>query len=495
MCPECRSRANGASKSKAGRVREVSAGRDALIPVGSTEMNRTAVALLAALESLIAAAIGLGIALVPLTVLWAAKYNMTVSWLVFWRAACDMWLLGHGVDLRVALDAKTATALGLPGAAAPFAITIAALGCALLVVVLGLRVGRRAAKTDYPLAGVVAALATYLIVATIVTLSAQATVVRPSVWQGILLPLFVFALGVIGGVVAGIVVDPQETSTGVEDTLRDRVADLPSEVRRGIIAALRGGMAATALTLGAAGILLALTLVVHFSSVVGIYERLQTGALGGAALTLAQLAFLPNLVIWTASWLIGPGFALGTGSGVSPIGTQLGPIPSVPVFGALPQGSPAFGFLGILVPVLAGLAAAILVSARERRSEAAASFPSTGTTASSSASPLTSSPLASSAASSSTSSPVTSSSRAYSRLASAPAPSRSIASLVLTGIGIGVVAGLLLGLAAWWSSGAIGPGRLVEAGPNPLLIGSLAAAETGIAAIVGMIVGSRSREA
>jgi Family of unknown function (DUF6350) len=57
------------------------------------------------------------------------------------------------------------------------------------------------------------------------------------------------------------------------------------------------------------------------------------------------------------------------------------------------------------------------------------------------------------------------------------------------------VAGLLLGLAAWWSSGAIGPGRLVEAGPNPLLIGSLAAAETGIAAIVGMIVGSRSREA
>ncbi|MDQ1579348.1 MAG: hypothetical protein QOD05_123, partial [Microbacteriaceae bacterium] len=48
-------------------------------------MNRTTVALLAALEALIVVAIGIGIALVPLTVLWAAQYHLAIDWLVFWR--------------------------------------------------------------------------------------------------------------------------------------------------------------------------------------------------------------------------------------------------------------------------------------------------------------------------------------------------------------------------------------------------------------------------
>lgn len=403
-------------------------------------MNRTAVALLAALESAIAAAIGLGIAVVPLTVLWAAKYGMSVSWGVFWRAACDLWLLGHGVDLRIALGAETTQALGLPGATAPFEVTIAALGCSLLVVLLGIRVGRRAARTPYPQAGVVAALAAYGLIALLVSVSAQNPVARPALWQGILLPIFVFAIGVIGGAVAGAILEPADTPTGLERSLRNGVSAIPEEVRDGIQAAVRGGAAATALTFAAAAVLLALALLVHFSAIVGLYQGLQTGVLGGAVLTLAQLAFLPNLVVWTASWLIGPGFAIGSGSSVSPLGTALGPIPGVPVLGALPHSSPALGFFGILVPVLAGLAAGLLVSLRQRRSS--------------------------------------------------PVPP-AIGTLVLTGIGIGVAAGILIGLAAWWSSGAIGPGRLAEAGPDPIVVGLVAAAETGVAGVVGMFAGGR----
>jgi hypothetical protein len=407
-------------------------------------MNRTAVALLAAIESLVAAAIGLGIAIVPLTVLWAVKYNMTIGWSVFWRAACDLWLLGHGVDLHIALDTKTATALGLPGAAAPFTITIAALGCALLVVILGIRIGRRAALTDYPVTAAVAALVVYGIVAAMATLSAQASVVRPSVPQGVFIPVFVFAIGVVGGVVAGLVVEPPGAVTGIERSLRERIDALPEQARRAIGASLRGGVAAVALTLCAAAVLVAVALAVHFSAVVGLYERLQTGVVGGATLTLGQLAFLPNLVIWGAAWLVGPGFAIGAGSSVSPLGTQLGPIPSVPVLGALPHGSSAFGFLGILVPVLAGLAAALLVTVRDR-----------GTS---------------------------------------PAP-MSIGNAVVSGIGIGIVAGFLLALGSWWSAGSIGPGRLAEAGPDLWRVGLFAAVETGIAAVVGMLAGSRFRDA
>ena len=60
---------------------------------------------------------------------------------------------------------------------------------------------------------------------------------------------------------------------------------------------------------------------------------------------------------------------------------------------------------------------------------------------------------------------------------------------VLTGLGMGVVGGALLGLLAWWSAGAMGPGRLALVGPNPLLVGALAAAEIGVAAALGMLAG------
>ena len=111
--------------------------------VGSAQMNRTIVALLAALEALIAVAVGIGIVLVPLTVLWAAQFGMAVDWAVFWRAAADVWLAGHGVDLAVTLPAVTVATLGLPAASAAFPLTIAVLGFALLTAAFGVRAGLR----------------------------------------------------------------------------------------------------------------------------------------------------------------------------------------------------------------------------------------------------------------------------------------------------------------------------------------------------------------
>ena len=103
-------------------------------------MRRTTIALLAGLEASVAALIGLGIALVPLMLLWAVHFGLAVDATVFLRAAADVWLLGHGVDLIVQLDPVTAGGLGLPGAGDPFPITIAA---ARLRPRLGGRSGRR----------------------------------------------------------------------------------------------------------------------------------------------------------------------------------------------------------------------------------------------------------------------------------------------------------------------------------------------------------------
>jgi hypothetical protein len=146
-------------------------------------------------------------------------------------------------------------------------------------------------------------------------------------------------------------------------------------------------------------------------------------------------------VIWMASWLIGPGFAIGTGSSVGPFGTELGPIPGLPLFGVIPSGGFSFGIVGILVPILAGFLAAALL--RGRFAEARRSH---GTRW-----------------------------------------------LFLTAVGIGIVAGIELGLLAWWSAGAIGPGRLHDVGPNPWLVGSIAAAEVAVAAVIGLVAGGRSR--
>ena len=49
-------------------------------------MRRTTIALLAALEASVAALIGLGIALVPLMLLWALHFGLAVDAVVFFRA-------------------------------------------------------------------------------------------------------------------------------------------------------------------------------------------------------------------------------------------------------------------------------------------------------------------------------------------------------------------------------------------------------------------------
>ena len=52
-------------------------------------MNRSLTALFAAFEATLVVAIGIGISLAPLTVLWGVQYGFSSDWLVFWRAAVD----------------------------------------------------------------------------------------------------------------------------------------------------------------------------------------------------------------------------------------------------------------------------------------------------------------------------------------------------------------------------------------------------------------------
>ena len=61
-----------------------------------------------------------------------------------------------------------------------------------------------------------------------------------------------------------------------------------------------------------------------------IYGVLRPGVVGGFLLSLLAMAYLPNAAIWAVSYAVGPGFAVGAGTSVSPSGVFVGMIPAFP---------------------------------------------------------------------------------------------------------------------------------------------------------------------
>lgn len=396
-------------------------------------MNRSLTALFAALEAALVLGVGIGIPLVPLTVLWAAQYGFAVDWTVFWRASVDTWLLGHGVDVHVTLDSVLASSLGVTPADSSFFLTIAPLGFAVLTLLLAMRAGRRVGETRHRAMGGVVSLATFGILSLLLTLSALYPLARPSIAQGIVLPSLVFALGF--GIGLRTTSRPADDDTG--SSIGDWIADLSPSIRAAAATALRAGAASVAAIVAVSAVLVAVLLAVNYATVISLYEGLHAGVVGGLALTIGQLAFLPNLVLFAASWLVGPGFAVGAGSSVSPLATQLGPVPAVPILGAIPTGDLSFGFVGLLVPIAAGfLVAAILRP----------------------------------------------------RLVDALDVDRPQLWLAGIGAGAGVVGGLLLGVLSWAASGSAGPGRLAEVGADPIAIAVVGGLEIGASCVVGFLV-------
>lgn len=400
-------------------------------------MNRPLTALFAALEAVLVLGVGIGIPLVPLTVVWAAQYGFAIDWSVFWRASVDTWLLGHGVDVNVTLDTVLAADLGVAPSDSSFFVTIAPLGFALLTLLLAMRAGRRVGETRFRGMGGLVSLATFGVLSALLTLTAVYPLARPSLAQGFTLPALVFALGLGIGLLQ--TRRPAEDDNG--SSIRDWIADWSPSIRLAAATALRAGAASVAAVVAVSALLVAVLLAVNYATVISLYESLHSGVVGGIAVTVGQLAFLPNLVLWAASWLVGPGFAIGVGSSVSPLATHLGPVPAVPFLGALPSGELAFGFIGLLVPVAAGF----LVAAVLRR-----------------------------------------------RLVDELDVDRPQLWLAGIGLGSGVVAGALLGALSWAAAGSAGPGRLAEVGADPLAVGVFAAIEVGASCVVGLLV-ARSR--
>ena len=117
--------------------------------------------------------------------------------------------------------------------------------------------------------------------------------------------------------------------------------------------------------IGAAGLAVAIAALTRGGQVVALFESLRADALGVAVIGVAQLAYLPTLLMWGIAWIAGPGFAIGTGTAVSPAGTMLGVVPGVPMLGLVPDNSSPWFLIVVLVPVAAGAFAGWLVRSRQ----------------------------------------------------------------------------------------------------------------------------------
>ena len=132
-------------------------------------------------------------------------------------------------------------------------------------------------------------------------------------------------------------------------------AFLPATVRAG--AAVAGAVLGTLLAVSMIAFLVALAL--SFGEAATMTSSLHPSPSEAGLYALVNAAFAPNAALCAGSFLLGPGFAVGGATLVSPGAVVVGPLPVVPLLAALPSiGTPA-GWVGSLM-LLPPLAAAVV---------------------------------------------------------------------------------------------------------------------------------------
>lgn len=324
------------------------------------------------------------------------------------RVAVGAWMLGHGVPVGVGDDRITLVPLAITGWVA-------------------WRLGRAGVHAGRPIG------------------APRSASVWPAVQAGLAVAVVYAGIGAGAALLAGAVGLPVEpgrvaanfgalaAACAMTGALRHALAGrrLVRRLPRVLTDAVRAGLAAVAFLLAAGAAAGGLALGLAGKDAGAILAAYGTGLAGQAGITALCLAYLPNLAVWGAAYLVGPGFAVGSGTVVSPEDVLVGPVPALPVVAALPNGALAGVWPTLLLgaPIVAGLAAGVLLGRGRGRWPAL------------------------------------------------------VGSALLTG----PVAGGLLQLVLLASRGALGSGRLVTLGPYDQRVAMLCAAVIGLGTLVGAL--------
>jgi hypothetical protein len=398
-----------------------------------------------AIETAQAAVISALVVIAPIVAVWATAGFHNSAFDSLARLAGQAWLLIHGVPLQLA-DAGS----GAAGSGGSGMLTLVPLGLTLIPFLLAWRAGRRLARASYTdqlwqaLLGSFVVYAAFGAATGFVCRTADVVI---NLWYAMLVPLIPYALGMVIGA-------RREAGSWSRLIGVDAVAWISHTSQHSrwagsyLASAAKAGFVALASALALASVLLAVDLLIHWNLVVAVYEALDAGALGGAVLTIAQLGYLPNLAVFALAWASGSGFAMGVGSQVGPLGTATGPLPSIPIFAAIPTGALEYGFVALVVPVLAGLLAGWwFLREGENHFDEWLSI------------------------------------KVHARWFTA-----TVSTLAL-GVLVGAAAGLMSAGLAWLAGGSAGLGRLTDIGPDPLWTAGWVAAEVGIGVVIGYAAG------
>lgn len=410
-------------------------------------MNRRLTFAIGAIQALTAVAIGVGAIAVPLSILWIFEQDAQTGWLVAFRTAADLWLLSQGTPIEVAAGKF----LGLEVPA--FSITLIPLAYSMVLGWLAYRIGRRFSGAPEIWPAWTAALAAYGLLAFLITRGAQFAAASPSAVLGVVCPTLFFAFFMTAGSVVGApraVYGAAKNAQAPErkafkDFFSTQFQKLPWVIRVVWSPALRAGTGIVLALLVVSATLIALMLAFNWINIITFYESVHATWLGGFALTVGQIALLPNFVIYGAAWLTGVGFSIGAGSLISPLGSAAGPLPTIPILSILPQGQLSFGMIAIVAPLVLAFIATLAI--RDHAEDVRFEF----------ATPL--------------------------------------ASALALGLSIAFVAAAELAILAWLASGGFGPGRLAANGVNPLWAFAITFIEVGAVSVLASFYSARPNAA
>jgi hypothetical protein len=119
-------------------------------------------------------------------------------------------------------------------------------------------------------------------------------------------------------------------------------------------AGLRAGVLGLVGLLAAGAVVLLLGLVLSWSTVSTMFLVNGPGFGGGLGLLLLSVAYLPNALVGALSFAVGPGFSLGA-LVVRPLAFHPGPVPGLPLLGAVPVRSAPWWVVVFLLPVAVGV--------------------------------------------------------------------------------------------------------------------------------------------
>ena len=281
-----------------------------------------------------------------MSAVWATKGFGDMEFSSVAAMSAHLWLLIHGVplDLSAAFGASAGT------------MTLVPLGLSILPLLLCYRSGRRLARASYEgefLIPVLSGSVTYALISSAMYGWASPHPQPLQALNAALVPLGI----VVAGLMWGGYREARSLSRMVGVDTAEQISQMSQYSRWAgsyAWAVVRAAVVAFVALIGLGAVLLGIGILAGWSQIVATYQELHAGAVGDTAVTLLQLGFLPNLVIYAIAWSTGAGFSFGAGTSVGLTSSDVGTLPMLPILGAVPESMGTFGLVGLLVPLGAG---------------------------------------------------------------------------------------------------------------------------------------------